>query len=346
MCSALVDKNVLVQRTILDIVSILFPFHQSFLLSPDLVSILTAALETLLKRDISLSRRLYAWLLGSQVHRSSLVNRIQSPSDEFASTGTESDSSSSAPNSLTCNLSYFEKFSKTYLNQAVKSVLMHARKAARLNLSKAECVLPYRLLKALTERPEISESIMSDIMFNLVTCFRDQIDGLGGISFSQSRDGVLASKSRSNLLVDSNPKKSGKKGSLKADIIQSANLLFSCLSQDFLWGWMEALLLKYSANIRSANETLNDAGKSLDGDGESVGFEEPYLNEARALSPVSDLLERDLLSGESSLGGSVILEQVHSSDVKPLGLTALLSLIMFFIQVIPKVLVCLLSIMH
>lgn len=35
------------------------------LLRPDLVCILAAAAQTLLRRDMSLNRRLYAWLLGT-----------------------------------------------------------------------------------------------------------------------------------------------------------------------------------------------------------------------------------------------------------------------------------------
>ena len=68
LCSALQDKNVLICRATLDVILTLFPLHRPFLLPSDIVLILSAALETLLRRDMSLNRRLYSWLLGTQVH--------------------------------------------------------------------------------------------------------------------------------------------------------------------------------------------------------------------------------------------------------------------------------------
>lgn len=68
LCAALQDKSVLVSRATLDIILSLFPLHRPFLLASDVVEVLLSALETLLRRDMSLNRRLFSWLLGTQVH--------------------------------------------------------------------------------------------------------------------------------------------------------------------------------------------------------------------------------------------------------------------------------------
>ena len=342
MSAALMDKNVLVQRTALDIVSILFPFHQSFLLLPDLTSILTAALHTLLKRDVSLSRRLYVWLLGTQVDKSSLVNCAQSPSSDLPS-----------PEQLGRGLttqnsqddSYFEKYSKAYLSRSLGDIMAHSKEAARLNLSKLECVLPYRMLRALQERSEVGGSIMECVMLDLVKCLKAQIDSLGGMATSHSKDTALL-KSKGGFINLGSAKKSGKRGSLKAEIVQSANLLFSFLGQDAVWGWMEVMLARGVADMQAAAGTVEEGGKSCihedgQGGGDLMAGGEDHVKGARALSPVSDMLDSGLSGsetgigeGEGDLGGG---EPAGSSEEKSPGLKSMLSLFMFLMQVLPKV---------
>uniref|UniRef100_A0A8C7CH99 DOP1 leucine zipper like protein B n=1 Tax=Oncorhynchus kisutch TaxID=8019 RepID=A0A8C7CH99_ONCKI len=63
LCLSLQDSNVLVQRNMLEI--LLFFFSLATCL--DTIRVVSAASLTLLRRDMSLNRRLYAWLLGSLV---------------------------------------------------------------------------------------------------------------------------------------------------------------------------------------------------------------------------------------------------------------------------------------
>ncbi len=325
MCEAMKDKNVLVQRTVLDIVCVLFPFHQSFLLPADLTSILTAALQTLLKRDISLSRRFYAWLLGTQVQWNSLANCMQAPGDETTS-GNESDNNaSSGLNTPTVCFPYFEKYSKSYLDLALKGILVPNSEVTRQNLS--ECLLPYRLLRTLVDRPEISESVMECTMLDLVVYYKHQVDLLGGISAGHGREGVLTKIKES--MAEGNRKRSGKKGSLKADIIQSANLLLGSLGQDFVWKWMEGLLQRYSADMKYAmmDHAVENNKMEPHGSDPAEGH--------RPLSPVSDILKSALSVRESPLPSSV--EHGVPDDSKSFNLTAVLKLLMFLTQVVPKV---------
>uniref|UniRef100_A0A673LZK4 Protein dopey-2-like n=1 Tax=Sinocyclocheilus rhinocerous TaxID=307959 RepID=A0A673LZK4_9TELE len=71
VCLALQDSNVLVQRNMLEILLYFFPFTScqdpeecAFPLKQDeVISVVSAASLTLLRRDMSLNRRLYAWML-------------------------------------------------------------------------------------------------------------------------------------------------------------------------------------------------------------------------------------------------------------------------------------------
>jgi hypothetical protein len=328
---ALMDKNVLVQRVALDIVSILFPFHQSFLLPPDLTSILTAALHTLLKRDVSLSRRLYVWLLGTQVDKSSLVNCVHSPSSDLPMHDNVS---------THLEASYFEKYSKVYLYRSLGDVMVHARDAAGQGSSKVDCILPYRMLRALQERQEISTSIMECVMLDLVKCLKVQIEQLGGIATSQSKE------ISSLLSGDTSAKKSGKKGSLKADIIQSANLLFSSLGQNFVWEWIEAMLTRGVASMQDAvavreEEVVEDTHeKGREGNGNLVAG---WKDHVRTLSPVSDLFDSGQRGkerendGEDHGGDKGVAVWRLQEPNEPLKLKSLLGLFIFLIQVLPQV---------
>ena len=76
ICNAVQDgANVLVQRNTLDLLILAFPMHATLthpasgkplLSDDDRNELVTAATSVLLRRDMSLNRRLYSWLLGGK----------------------------------------------------------------------------------------------------------------------------------------------------------------------------------------------------------------------------------------------------------------------------------------
>ena len=78
ICNAVQDgANVLVQRNTLDLLILAFPMHMAtttpaspgnrpLLTEDDRNELVTAATSVLLRRDMSLNRRLYSWLLGGK----------------------------------------------------------------------------------------------------------------------------------------------------------------------------------------------------------------------------------------------------------------------------------------
>ncbi|UJR10286.1 hypothetical protein I4U23_014493 [Adineta vaga] len=66
VCTCLYDsEHPLVQRFILDFLLICLPLHKHFLSKMNLIKIITMTFHILLKRDMGLSRRIYAWFLGT-----------------------------------------------------------------------------------------------------------------------------------------------------------------------------------------------------------------------------------------------------------------------------------------
>eukprot|EP01117_Protostelium_nocturnum_P017404 TRINITY_DN7085_c1_g4_i1.p1 TRINITY_DN7085_c1_g4~~TRINITY_DN7085_c1_g4_i1.p1 ORF type:complete len:1777 (-),score=358.26 TRINITY_DN7085_c1_g4_i1:8-5338(-) len=59
------DSNVLVQRSALDLLSFLVPMHFTFFDDKELSMLIMSALSVINRRDMSLNRRLFSWLLGN-----------------------------------------------------------------------------------------------------------------------------------------------------------------------------------------------------------------------------------------------------------------------------------------
>jgi hypothetical protein len=55
-----------VQRSILDFLLACLPMHNKQLTKIDMMKVITVSLYILLKRDMSLNRRIYAWFLGTE----------------------------------------------------------------------------------------------------------------------------------------------------------------------------------------------------------------------------------------------------------------------------------------
>jgi len=152
LCACVHDSSVLVQRSALDLLLVGFPMHNSQLVKSDMTRLVTASLATILRRDMSLNRRLYAWLLGSEVNISLL-------SSEHPLVKRSKSSESLASTNL-ANL-YFEMYSREMLVQAIKNVLREATGQSPHDLR------PYRLLVSLLDKVDIGPVILDDILFEV-----------------------------------------------------------------------------------------------------------------------------------------------------------------------------------
>lgn len=218
LCASLLDSNVLVQRNNLEIVLFFFPFYTCLdpnertisLDRADIVHLLSAATQTLLRRDMSLNRRLYAWLLGSDIKGNTIVpetdisNSYQDPSSYF-----------------------FEKFSKDLLVESLAQILHQKLMEMDVEERHHAYLKPFRILVSLLDKPEIGPQVIENLFLEVIRAFYSYCrDALGS-------DLQLSYTPSGNLLTSTI-----KENKNASEIVKTVNLLISSLSTDFLWDYM------------------------------------------------------------------------------------------------------------
>uniref|UniRef100_A0A8C0Z2L2 DOP1 leucine zipper like protein B n=1 Tax=Canis lupus familiaris TaxID=9615 RepID=A0A8C0Z2L2_CANLF len=218
LCASLLDSNVLVQRNTLEIVLFFFPFYTCLdsneraipLPRADIVQILSAATQTLLRRDMSLNRRLYAWLLGSDIKGNTIV-----PESELS-------------NSYEDQSSYFfEKYSKDLLVEGLAEILHQKFSDADVEERHHAYLKPFRVLVSLLDKPEIGPRVVGNLFLEVIRAFYSYCrDALGSdlkLSYTQSGNSLISAiKENRNA----------------SEIVKTVNLLITSLSTDFLWDYM------------------------------------------------------------------------------------------------------------
>ncbi|KAM6161417.1 protein DOP1B [Erethizon dorsatum] len=218
LCASLLDSNVLVQRNNLEIVLFFFPFYTCLdpnertipLLRADIVHLLSAATQTLLRRDMSLNRRLYAWLLGSDIKGNTVVPE------------TDSSNSYQDPSSY-----FFEKYSKDLLVESLAQILHQKFMDTDVEEQHHAYLKPFRILVSLLDKPEIGPQVVESLFLEVIRAFysycRDALGSELQLSYTQS----------GNLLTSTI-----KENKNASEIVKTVNLLISSLSADFVWDYM------------------------------------------------------------------------------------------------------------
>ncbi|EHB03598.1 Protein dopey-2 [Heterocephalus glaber] len=193
LCASLLDSNVLVQRNNLEIVLFFFPFYTCLdpnertipLLRADIVHLLSAATQTLLRRDMSLNRRLYAWLLGSDIKGNTIV-----PETDIS-------------NSYQDQSSYFfEKYSKDLLVESLAEILHQKFSNTDVEERHHAYLKPFRILVSLLDKPEIGPQVVENLFLEVIRAFYAYCrDALGSdLQLSYTQSGNLLSRARASLL--------------------------------------------------------------------------------------------------------------------------------------------------
>ena len=156
---------------------------------------------------MSLNRRFYAWLLGTG------TQILSHPSiGESKSKGDKSNESETG-------LSYFEKYSKDLLVQALKHKL--TEKADVSDKEKKKSVLrPFRILISLLDKPEIGPVILENVLLSIFRCLHRE--------FECSKSFKISAQAN---------KKDMSSDSLSAydELLKTANLLFGTFEPYFIW---------------------------------------------------------------------------------------------------------------
>ncbi|XP_030054935.1 protein DOP1A isoform X1 [Microcaecilia unicolor] len=201
------DSSVLVQRSTLDLILFCFPFHMSQATRPDMIRILSAALYVVLRRDMSLNRRLYAWLLGFD--------------NNGVIIGPRSTRHSNPEEHATY---YFNTFSKEMLVQAMVGILQSKGPEDESTLT--QDLKPFRILISLLDKPELGPVILEDILIEVFRTLYTQCEAELHLQVQApfSKDHAqLSSKLRENKKT--------------AELIKTANLLFNSFEPYYMWDY-------------------------------------------------------------------------------------------------------------
>ncbi|NXG95850.1 DOP1 protein, partial [Loxia leucoptera] len=202
------DTSVLVQRSTLDLILFCFPFHMSQATRPDMIRILSAALHVVLRRDMSLNRRLYAWLLGFD--------------NNGALVGPRSTRHSNPEEHATY---YFNTFSKEMLVQAMVGILQVNGQGEESTLM--QDLKPFRILISLLDKPELGPAILEDVLIEvfrtLYTQCKAELELQTEPCFNKDHT-QLSSKLRENKKT--------------AELIKTANLLFNSFEPYYMWDYI------------------------------------------------------------------------------------------------------------
>ncbi|KAJ1651312.1 hypothetical protein IWQ61_008089, partial [Dispira simplex] len=127
------DKNALVQRGMLELLVNNFPLESNLVQEGDIVLLVEAAVEVILRRDMSLNRRLYLWFLGASESR-------QDKQD------------------------YFHRHVLKPLTEALRG------KFARDTTDLVTLQNPYRILISLLDRSEIGVPLVGSLLLDTLDC--------------------------------------------------------------------------------------------------------------------------------------------------------------------------------
>ncbi|GKT41980.1 protein dopey [Colletotrichum spaethianum] len=162
--AGLADEQLLIQRGFLDLLVTHLPLHSKVLqtnVKPgDLELLLRAAVGVVIRRDMSLNRRLWAWFLGPD------------PAPGESESGIESPSSTDHQQSyFASKTSYFEDHGLQPLTRALLGMINADRGS-----SPGERARPYRICLSLMDRWEIGGLVVPEVFLPIVNSVRQYKD--------------------------------------------------------------------------------------------------------------------------------------------------------------------------
>lgn len=154
--AGLSDEQLLIQRGFLDLLVTHLPLHSSILQSGvkagDLELLLISAVGVISRRDMSLNRRLWSWLLGPDTSARDGDQTAETPS-----------SSSTTQAQLTLRTSYFETYGLQPLTRALLGMIKRS-----IQSSAGELAKPFRICLSLMDRWEIGGLVVPEVFLPIV----------------------------------------------------------------------------------------------------------------------------------------------------------------------------------
>ncbi|CAG8772241.1 12186_t:CDS:2, partial [Acaulospora morrowiae] len=137
------DKNVLVQRAVLELLVVSFPLKVKnvgeIIQQDDFVLLMKSVASVVLRKDMSLNRRLYAWLLGPDEH-------------------------------IEQQIKHFHDYGKNAMVSALKGLFFTQYN----DLVTAQ--RPYKILISLMDKEEIGQPLVQDLLIDVLWSLKDHIE--------------------------------------------------------------------------------------------------------------------------------------------------------------------------
>ena len=161
--SGLRDDQVLIQRGFLDLLVTHLPLRcdvlQQKVTKCDLQRLVSAAVSVVLRRDMSLNRRLWSWFLGPEPNSDAIVNSRTSPNH----------GSESTPRAIGVEerAGYFKSFGLSPLLDSLEEMISDA------SLIPSNRARPFRICLSLMDRGEIGTLVLPAIFRSLMESLQD-----------------------------------------------------------------------------------------------------------------------------------------------------------------------------
>ncbi|PLN81779.1 Dopey, N-terminal-domain-containing protein [Aspergillus taichungensis] len=156
--SGLLDEQVLVQRNFLDLLvthlPLSSPILQSRIVSDDLQRLVIAAIGVVTRRDMSLNRRLWSWLLGPDA-----------ATDQSSYEARNSTSDAPDPSADSGHLSQSEYFSRFGLKALTNGLLQMVEQDSTVS---SETTKPFRISLALMDRWEVGGHVIPKVFLPII----------------------------------------------------------------------------------------------------------------------------------------------------------------------------------
>lgn len=157
--AGLADEQLLIQRGYLDLLVTHLPLHskvlQTRVKAPDLELLLRAAAGVTIRRDMSLNRRLWTWLLGPE------------PAPQEHDGESPTSASGNQQGYFMPRTTYFEQYGLQPLTRALLSMIKSAP-----DDNPTEKARPYRICLSLMDRWEIGGSVVPELFLPIVDSVR------------------------------------------------------------------------------------------------------------------------------------------------------------------------------
>ncbi len=294
--TGLADEQTLIQRGFLDLLVTHLPLHASIfrqqVVAEDLQLLMSAAVGVVLRRDMSLNRRLWSWFIGPEpkIKKESLPS---SPDDTAHMSGQKSTVDPDMP-------SYFQKYGARALIKSLQSMIKLESQAP------SKVSRPFRIALSLMDRWEIGSPVVNTIFLSLIRSLhayqqtatsREEFGDVfrsANVFFDGVESSLIWSKMLGLVLAD---------GKVKGDILRDLDLATFVVS-NFNVREEEMLELHIPLVSLVMLENLSQAEESSSGNASPVSDHEVQSAMFLILTRMIDMIPERAFNSKGSSSGT------------------------------------------